>query len=74
MYIQEKNTTEDLAVWARPFAFRSYGELTKKKKQKNKNKSTDNRRQLHQLKFIQSPFTCTYVFNGAYSPRVTVPT
>jgi hypothetical protein len=32
MYIQEKNTTEDLAVWARPFAFHSYGELTKKKK------------------------------------------
>jgi serine protease inhibitor len=23
-----------LAVWARPFAFHSYGELTKKKKQK----------------------------------------
>jgi hypothetical protein len=32
MFIQEKNTTEDLAVWARPFAFHSYGELTKKKK------------------------------------------
>jgi hypothetical protein len=32
MYIQEKNTTEDLAVWARPFAFHSYGEFTKKKK------------------------------------------
>jgi hypothetical protein len=34
MYIQEKNTTEDLAVWARPFAFHSYGELKKKKTKK----------------------------------------
>jgi hypothetical protein len=32
MYIQEKNLTEDLAVWLAPFAFHSYGELTKKKK------------------------------------------
>jgi hypothetical protein len=40
MYIQEKHTTEDLAVWARPFAFRSYGELTKKKKTKKKNCAT----------------------------------
>jgi hypothetical protein len=31
MYIQEKNITEDLAVWARPFAFHSYAEFTKKK-------------------------------------------
>jgi hypothetical protein len=30
MYIQEKSITEDLAVWARPFAFYSYGEFTKK--------------------------------------------
>jgi hypothetical protein len=35
MYIQEKNTTEDLAVWARPFAFHLYEELTKKKNQQN---------------------------------------
>jgi hypothetical protein len=30
MYIQEKNITEDLAVWARPFAFHLYGKLKKK--------------------------------------------
>jgi hypothetical protein len=29
MYNQEKNITEDLAVWARPFAFHSYAEFIK---------------------------------------------
>jgi hypothetical protein len=31
MYNQEKTITEDLAVWARPFAFHAYGKFTKKK-------------------------------------------
>jgi hypothetical protein len=39
MYIQEQNITEDLAVWARPFAFHLYGKITKRKKKKNKTKS-----------------------------------
>jgi SAP domain-containing ribonucleoprotein len=51
MYIQEKNTTEDVAVWARPFAFHSYGELTKKKKKLSS-----------QYYLVRTPARCDAIF------------